>query len=315
MALQTSGKISILDIVGEFGGSPPHAISEYYSVASGVPGSGEIRLSDFYGASFVFTATISSNQTNLNLRSFALNSGWDGSTVAEITIDSGVVVSGSAQSNSTAALTIDGSWPNGVTLINQGIIQGRGGNGGAGGDADGASATNLKAQNGSSGSAGGRALLVSTPVSIQNNGSIRGGGGGGGGGGGAAATKAYEPNEAAGGGGGGGGRSSLISSSGGAGGDAVDGDTLLDGSPGQNGTISSAGSRGSGGSGNIVNAGNGGNGGSFGSSGASGGSSSADSGSTFLTASGGSGGSAGQAVSGNSNITWTTTGTRIGPIV
>ena len=51
MALQSSGAISINDVAGEFGGSTPHSLSEYYSAASGVPSSGAISLSDFYGTS------------------------------------------------------------------------------------------------------------------------------------------------------------------------------------------------------------------------------------------------------------------------
>jgi len=56
MALQSSGAISIGDIAGEFGGSTPHSLSEYYGVASGVPSSGAISISNFYGKSnIVFT--------------------------------------------------------------------------------------------------------------------------------------------------------------------------------------------------------------------------------------------------------------------
>jgi hypothetical protein len=51
MTTPTSGEISIQDIVDEFGGAAPHALSEYYGAASGVPTSGEITLSDFYGVS------------------------------------------------------------------------------------------------------------------------------------------------------------------------------------------------------------------------------------------------------------------------
>ena len=51
MALQSSGVISIGDIASEFGGSAPHALSEYYGAATGVPASGTIALSDFYGTS------------------------------------------------------------------------------------------------------------------------------------------------------------------------------------------------------------------------------------------------------------------------
>jgi hypothetical protein len=50
MALQTSGTISLADIVGEFGGSAPHSLSEYYDAADGIPASGSISFSDFYGA-------------------------------------------------------------------------------------------------------------------------------------------------------------------------------------------------------------------------------------------------------------------------
>lgn len=51
MALQSSGQISLADIAGEFGGAAPHSLSEYYGAASGVPTSGAISLSNFYGTS------------------------------------------------------------------------------------------------------------------------------------------------------------------------------------------------------------------------------------------------------------------------
>lgn len=59
MVLQASGEISLGDIVAEFGGAAPHALSEYYrggayvqNIAqnSAVPTSGQIKLSNFYGA-------------------------------------------------------------------------------------------------------------------------------------------------------------------------------------------------------------------------------------------------------------------------
>lgn len=49
MALPVSGPISLGDVEGEFGGAPPTSISEYYDAAAGVPSSGTIALSDFYG--------------------------------------------------------------------------------------------------------------------------------------------------------------------------------------------------------------------------------------------------------------------------
>lgn len=56
-------------LVAEFGGTPPHSLSDYYAgaglVPTGttgtggpIPSSGPIRFSDFYGASNTFTATL-----------------------------------------------------------------------------------------------------------------------------------------------------------------------------------------------------------------------------------------------------------------
>lgn len=58
MALQTSGPISVEDIAVEFGGTAPHALSEYYGAASGIPASGAIAISDFYGASSSIPAPV-----------------------------------------------------------------------------------------------------------------------------------------------------------------------------------------------------------------------------------------------------------------
>lgn len=58
MPLQTSGPISLGDIATEFGGAAPHSLSEYYrggglvpdtAANAGIPTSGPISLSDFYG--------------------------------------------------------------------------------------------------------------------------------------------------------------------------------------------------------------------------------------------------------------------------
>jgi hypothetical protein len=50
MALQSSGQIKLSEIATEFGGSEPHALSEYYEAANGIPSSGELQLAaDFYG--------------------------------------------------------------------------------------------------------------------------------------------------------------------------------------------------------------------------------------------------------------------------
>ena len=65
MTLPGSGTISINSLVGEFGGSAPHALSEYYRngglVSSGntnVPTSGALSLSDFYGSTATTTRDI-----------------------------------------------------------------------------------------------------------------------------------------------------------------------------------------------------------------------------------------------------------------
>lgn len=56
MAIQTSGAISLSDVRAEWGGNNPTSMSEYYGVDTGVPTSGTIDLSDFYGTS-AFTPT------------------------------------------------------------------------------------------------------------------------------------------------------------------------------------------------------------------------------------------------------------------
>lgn len=51
MAMQGSGQIKLSEIASEFGGTAPHNMSEYYSAAAGVPSSGQLSSSDFYGTS------------------------------------------------------------------------------------------------------------------------------------------------------------------------------------------------------------------------------------------------------------------------
>lgn len=300
------GTVSFQDIEDEFGGSHPITLTEYYGGAVGIPASGTISVNNFRGKSSVFTFSITTNQTDANLRTLAIAAGWDESTPVEATIDSGIYISGSVANNSTAALTIDGAWAAGVTLFNNGTIAGRGGDGGAGGG---------NAANGSAGLTAGRALLVSVAVTLQNNGTIAGGGGGGGGGGGSRITwnsRAGGGNIASRGGGGGGGRSGATSSAGGASGGTGAGagsaGTTSSGGGGGGGSFSSSGGRtatgGAGGAGGEYGAG--GNGGGGGTTGGSG---------TKTTRPGGGGGAAGQAISGNSNITYTATGTILGAIV
>jgi hypothetical protein len=286
MALQTSGAISLIDIATEFGGTAPHSMSEYYGAAAGIPASGAINMKGFYGKSSQFTFTISSNQTNASLYNLAVNAGWDGSSNLQVTINSGVYIS--SNSTGTPALTVNGSFPAGVTLVNNGYIVGKGGNGGQ------SATTDFNPPASVAGYAGGGALSVSSAITIQNNGTIGGGGGGGGCGGmgsNAAGDTFYR------GGGGGGGRSGTTSSSGAA-------------LSGASGTTSGGGAGGGG------QSGIGGTGGTGGNWGAAGGTGGAGAYQNYFNVAyrNKAGGSAGYAVSGNGNITWSATGTRLGAI-
>ncbi len=49
MTIKSSGPLSLSEIQAEFGGSNPISLTEYYGVASGIPTSGRISISDFYG--------------------------------------------------------------------------------------------------------------------------------------------------------------------------------------------------------------------------------------------------------------------------
>jgi hypothetical protein len=115
-----------------------------------------------------FSFTISSNQQEANLRTLALAAGWDGTIPVNATVGAGVYVW--SDNTSVAGLTIDGSWPGGVTLTNNGYIIGKGGQGGSNGGT-------------TAGAPGGPAISLGINATIVNNSGafIAGGGGGGGG--------------------------------------------------------------------------------------------------------------------------------------
>ena len=285
MPLPSSGTIAISQISVELGRASTATTSLGETASrnlAGVP-SGTISMSNFYGKSNTFAFTISSNQDRANLRSLAVAAGWNQSSNVQATLAGGVWIY--SATTATPALTIDGSWPGGVTLINNGNIVGMGGDGGTapGGAGNGP------------GAGGGTGIAVSTSVTIQNNSNVAGGGGGGGSGG----TSSLGSYAFYRGGGGGGGQTGLQNSSGGGGFNA-----------GGSGT---SGGAGGGGAGQVVTAGQyyGGNGGSGGGWGASGAAGSAGF-STPTTYPGGAGGGGGLAVSGNGFITWSATGNRYG---
>ncbi len=144
--------------------------------------SGAITLSNFYGksSSYTFTSTIASNTANYNLKSAAIAAGWNQTAplTATVTISGGVYV----HSASTGSYAFDTgvTFPSGTTLslINNGVIVGKGGAGGNGGTGQGGGGTNA----GTAGSGGGPGFIAQAAISVTNNGTIGGGGGGGKGG-------------------------------------------------------------------------------------------------------------------------------------
>lgn len=277
-----TSNVTFSSIQGEFGGSNPISMSEYYrgggivninqtSPYGTIPTSGAINVGVLKGVTkyvAAFSGTISSNQQNLDLRSWALSNGWNGSAAATITI-AGIII-GSAGVFSYA-LTISGSWPGGLTVINNGYILGAGGAGGLGG---------YDVFPPGIGTFGGPAISVSTNVTFTNNGIIGGGGGGGGGG----------ADSGGGGGGGGGGGAGYIGGVGGAAGTYSYGAT--DGTAGGGLTAGTGGSGGSGGGAGGSRGYNGGNGGTLGSAGSAG----------EFAGAGGDGGVGGHALDGKSYV-------------
>ena len=318
MALPSSGSISLGQVNTELAVADTATRSLDDSTTRALFGvsSGSISLSQGYGKSSEFAFAIASNQTNANLATLATNAGWNGSSKLVATINSGIYLSSSA--TNTAALTVNGAFPGGVSLTNNGFIVGRGGNGGAGRSITFPFYGSITGSGGGAGAAGGLALSVSSAISITNNGTVAGGGGGGGGGR-AGSDTGDGWSVLLGSGGGGGGRSSNAgNSSGGGGGSASSGYGTArpgPGGAGGAGTVSSQGGGGgggarTGGNGYPYSAGGGGAGGGWGAAGGGGGSGGP------LSGKGGpfGGGGGGAATSGGANITWVATGTRLGSL-
>ena len=319
MALPATGAISLSAVNTELGLSGTTQINMNDAAVRtlfGVP-SGAIQLAaNGYGKANQFAFSITSNQTNANLRTLAINAGWNQSSAVVATINNGVTIH--SNSTGTAGLTVNGSWPGGVSLISNGSIYGQGGTGGRGWGAPGGATPHT---NGQAGFAGGSALSVSVPITITNNGTLYGGGGGGG----AGLSFGYRTPDGEepdgfrkfhyASGGGGGGRSGPNPAPGGAGG-SPGGNLGSDptGYAGNSGTTAGAGSGGGGQRYAGRGGGTGGTGGDFGSAGSTGQSNASGDGANLYGGPAQAGGSAGPAVSGNSYITWPNTGTRYGPI-
>ena len=278
MTLPASGPLSLSAVNTELQLSSTATISLNDTLVRTLFGvsSGAISMSSGYSKEYMKSIAVSANQTNLDLRTYALANGWSTSQLLQVTINGGVYLL--ANSTSASALTVSGSFPSGVRLINNGVIVGYGGAGGAG-------SIN---SNGAAGGAGGTGMSISSAISITNNSTIAGGGGGGGGGAGSNYGDLY------GGGGGGGG---ATYGAGGAGGSGTGPGT----GTGRAGGAASLTTGGSSGPGNYSP---GGAGGGWGAAGGTGGNSN--------RGSGGAGGVAGNYVNGNGFVTWVATGTRLG---
>ena len=199
MALPASGQISLNDVNVELGNSGTAQIDMNSAAVRGLFGipSGEIEMSDGYGKANTFAFTISSNTQEANLSTLATAAGWDGSSLVEVTVSSGVYL----WSDNTANPGLLVNTP--CTITNNGKIIGKGGTSSAG--------------------AGGPAIkITSSGVTVTNSSGayIAGGGGGG-----ASAYSGASP----GGGGAGGGK-------GGNGGDTTGGSGGAIGLAGGNGT-------------------------------------------------------------------------------
>lgn len=179
MALPGSGTLLLSQIQTEFGGSNPISLTEYYRGGSfvgsnntNVPTSGAISVTDFYGATAIFTITISSNQANYNLATAASSAGWNGSAPVVLNINSSVFLYSTDTAN--AGLIISNAFNSGgLTINNSGNIIGMGGAGGTPGGT-------VSSRNGA---AGGAAISngSSNVTLLINSGAFVAGGGGGGG--------------------------------------------------------------------------------------------------------------------------------------
>ena len=166
-----SGQISLSQVNTELGFSSTAVITMNDAAVrslAGVP-TGAITMANLQGKSNTFLATISSNQTDLNLITYLTPLGYSPGGAAQITIAPGVYIY--ATSTGNAGLTIPSAFGAGkLTLINNGYIMGKGGRG-----------ANGPAYPTGSGTPGGPAMSISTPIILTNNSYIAGGGGGGGG--------------------------------------------------------------------------------------------------------------------------------------
>lgn len=145
MTLPSAGPLSIRDIATESGRA--NNLGAFYSAFPGIPASGSISISQFYGKSATFTLNIVAAVASPNIRQLAMNAGWDQSAKLIVNVNADI---------NTLRLDAGLSFPQGVRLnISAGVRVGGVRNGGT-------------------------ALFTRVPVEINNLGTISGGGGAGG---------------------------------------------------------------------------------------------------------------------------------------
>ena len=200
MALQASGPISFSQIANEFGLSPGRNLGAYrisqsvgtlsnLPLDSGIPQSGSISFSNFYGKRLNMVTDLFSIPQNSSRRvarnrynnNFVIVIGGfrsrpSSSSGTKVYINVNKTI-GSAKGNRNNVALRTGSWDSDTQLItvigSGGSLYGAGGDGGAGGGIPGAAGQ---------GGQGSSALGIDYPTSITNQGTIFGGRGGGGGG-------------------------------------------------------------------------------------------------------------------------------------
>jgi hypothetical protein len=171
MVLSLTGPLSLSQVNIELGRGASSTISlgeAAVRALAGVP-TGPIGKASLRGKAAQFTHAITSHQLHLNLRSHLLGIGWDGASAVEVTIAPGVYIW--SDNTSVPALDMGGAFPDGLTLVNRGFIMGKGGDGGY----LLADRTTYVAP-----TAGGPAIVLTGPITIDNSAGYIGGGGGGG---------------------------------------------------------------------------------------------------------------------------------------
>jgi len=113
MVLQTSGPISLSNVATEFNDTAPHKLTEFYSVAVGIPTSGLIKLSHFYGVSNNPDPPTWSTAANLGIvtNSTAYSKTVSAYSDSDVTLTSVSIPFGTFSVNGNTA-TLSGTTPN-----------------------------------------------------------------------------------------------------------------------------------------------------------------------------------------------------------